>query len=159
MENRTYRYFKGDALFPFGYGLSYTTFHFDNLRIDRDSVQAGGKVVVTADVTNTGDTAGDEVVQLYVRQVSNPAAPIKELKGFKRINLQPGEKRRVAFTLSVNQLAVYDEELRAAVRPGRVDVSVGSSSQSLPLAGSFEIIGPPTGVSDNRVFFSSVDVT
>ena len=159
MENRTYRYFKGDALFPFGYGLSYTTFHFDNLRIDRDRVQAGGKIVITTDVTNTGDRAGDEVVQLYTRHTAVPGAPLKELKGFKRINLGAGERKTVAFTLFVNQLAVYDEELLATVKPGAVDVFVGNSSQYLPLVGSFEIAGPTVGVRKNRVFFSSVDVT
>ena len=79
---RTYRYFRGEPLFPFGYGLSYTTFEFDNLDIDRAEVRVGGQVAVSVDVTNAGDRAGDEVVQLYVRRRdATVPRPIKELKG------------------------------------------------------------------------------
>jgi beta-glucosidase len=158
MENRTYRYFKGQPLFSFGHGLSYTTFQFDNLRIDRAEVEVGGKVTITVDVTNCGSRAGDEVVQLYTRQFVAPPRPIKELKGFKRMTLLPGERKTVTFTIHANQLSVYDEKMLAAVHPGKVEVMVGNSSTSLPLGGSFEIVGESADVRNNKVFFSDVHV-
>jgi len=159
MDGRTYRYFHGAPLFPFGHGLSYTTFHFSNLRLDRATAAAGDVVNVSADITNTGDRPGDEVVQLYVRQASATDRLVKEVKGFKRLNLSPGECRTVTFTLSVNQLAGYDDELLAAVRPGAVEVMVGNSSANLPLRGTFEILGPKTGVAGEKVFFSRAQVS
>lgn len=158
MENRTYRYYKGKPLYPFGYGLSYTTFSFTNLHIDRPEVKAGGQVNVSVDITNCGDRAGDEVVQLYTRQFIAPPRPIKELKGFKRITLQPGQCKRVTFSLYVNQLGVYDEESTSMVHPGLVEVMVGNSSANLPLKGAFAIIGPSADVSRDKVFFSKVQV-
>jgi beta-glucosidase len=158
MANRTYRYFSGEPLYAFGHGLSYTTFRYHNLRIDRAEAEAGGAVKVSIDVANSGERAGDEVVQLYTRQTVAAPRPLKELKGFKRISLRPGECQTVTFTLYVNQLSVYDEALLAAVHPGRVEVMVGNSSASLPLRGAFEIVGPPAGVSNEKVFFSDVQV-
>jgi len=155
MEGRTYRYFRGEPLFPFGYGLSYTTFQLDNLQMDQSKVKAGGQVAIHADVTNTGDRAGDEVVQLYTRHRDAAAPhPIKELKGFKRVTLQPGERKTVSFALYVNQLGVYDEQGRYIVQPGTIEVMVGRSSQHLPLTGEFEIVGQPTDVGADKVFFS-----
>jgi len=159
MDGRTYRFFQGAPLFPFGHGLSYTSFRYDNLSIDRSAAAAGESVNISAEVTNAGTRAGDEVVQLYIRQASAADRLIKELKGFKRISLMPGECKRVTFTLSVNQLADYDDELLAAVRPGQVEIMVGNSSANLPLRGSFEIAGPTTGVRDEKVFFSRVQVS
>jgi beta-glucosidase len=157
MEGRTYRYFRGEPLFPFGHGLSYTTFEFDNLRIDRAEVGVGGKVAISVDVTNTGDRAGDEVVQLYVRQRdATVPRPIKELKGFKRITLQLGERRTVIFALYANQLGLVDEETAFVIQPGAVEVMVGNSSQHLPLAGTFEIVGQSANVGQDKVFFSDV---
>jgi beta-glucosidase len=159
MEGRTYRYFRGEPLFPFGHGLSYTTFEFDNLRIDRAEVGVGGKVAISVDVTNTGDRAGDEVVQLYVRQRdATVPRPIKELKGFKRITLQPGECGTVIFTLYANQLGLVDEEMAFVIQPGAVEVMVGNSSQHLPLTGTFEIVGQTTDISEEKVFFSDVRI-
>ena len=130
MEGRTYRYFGGEPLFPFGYGLSYTTFEFGRFA-DSPSAgynrRAGGRQRL--DVTNTGELAGDEVVQLYVR---HPGAavprPIKELKGFKRIHLEPGESKTVTFSLHTQQLGYYDEAMHYAIHPGTVEVLVGRSS-------------------------------
>ncbi len=157
MQGRTYRYFCGEPLFPFGHGLSYTIFELANLRLDRHEVPVGGQVNVSADVTNTGSRAGDTVVQLYV---NHPAAtvprPIKELKGFLRIHLQPGEHRTVTFGLHTHQLGYHDEALHYAVHPGPVQVWVGHSSQDLPLAARFEILGPRTAV--RKVFSSSVRI-
>lgn len=158
MENRTYRYFKGQPLFAFGHGLSYTTFQFDNLQVDQAEVAVGGKVKVSVDVTNCGSRAGDEVVQLYTRQFVAPPRPIKELKGYKRISLLPGECKTVTFTLHTNQLSVYDAEMLAAVHPGKVEIMIGSSSADVPLKGAFEIIGNSADVRNNKVFFSDVAV-
>jgi beta-glucosidase len=160
MEGRTYRYFQGEPLFPFGYGLSYTSFKFDNLHIDQTKAQVGSKVAISVDVTNMGDRTGDEVVQLYTRHRDTAAPhPIKELKGFKRITLQPGERRTVTFTLHTHQLGFYDETMRYVVQPGPVEVMIGQSSEHLALTGRVEIVGQPTDVSANKAFFSQVQVT
>ena len=141
MQGRTYRYFQGDPLFPFGYGLSYTRFDFDNLRIDRPRVRVGDRVTISMDVTNSGDRTGDQVVQLYTRYAeADNTRPARELKGFKRITLQPGECTTVTLCLHTNQLAFCDGTQRFAVHPGVVTVMVGDSSQHLPLTGTFEIV-------------------
>jgi len=159
MEGRTYRYFQGEPLFPFGHGLSYTTFQFDNLHIDRSTVKAGGSIAVSLDVTNTGDRTGDEVIQLYVRHRDvTVTRPFKELKGFKRITLQPGERKTVTFTLYTHQLGIYDEAMQFVVQPGTVEVMVGNASNHLPLTGTFEIAGQTTDISDDKVFFSDVNI-
>ncbi len=159
MEGRTYRYFKGEPLFPFGYGLSYTTFALENLHIAPERVAVGGEVTVSVDVVNTGPRAGDEVVQLYVhhRDVPGPR-PIKELKGFQRVRLQPGERKTVVFTLHTHQLGLHDDSGRYMVWPGTADVMVGHSSRDLPLVGTVEIVGEPTDVARTKVFFSRVQV-
>jgi len=159
MEGRTYRYFKGEPLFPFGYGLSYTTFALENLRVAPEGVEAGNEVTVSVDVVNTGPRAGDEVVQLYVHHRDAPGPrPIKELKGFQRVHLQPGERKTVVFTLHTHQLGLYDDSGRYIVWPGTVDVMVGHSSRDLPLVGTVEIVGEPTDVARTKVFFSRVRV-
>jgi beta-glucosidase len=155
MEGRTYRYFRGEPLFPFGYGLSYTTFEFDNLHISQSQVQVGSQVTVSCDVTNTGEWSGDEVVQLYVRHPdATVPRPIKELKGFQRITLGPGECKTVTFLLHTHQIGYYDESMCYTVWPGMVEVMVGNWSQNLPLIGQFEIVGERAEVS--KVFFSQV---
>ncbi len=152
MENRTHRYFRGEPLFPFGHGLSYTTFEFDNLHLDSLQVQVGGQVDISADVTNTGDRAGDEVVQLYVRhRDATVPRPIKELKGFRRVTLEPGERKRVTFALHTHQLGYYDEAMGYVVQPGTVEVMVGGSSEHLPLTGALEIIGQTTDAGDDKL--------
>ena len=116
-------------LYPFGFGLSYTTFEYSNLRLTPPKMGVTGKTVVSVDVTNTGTRKGDEVVQLYVH---DPAAslvrPIRELEGFKRITLEPGEKRTVTLTLSADQMAFYDSRMKRVVEPGMFDVMIGTSS-------------------------------
>lgn len=126
-------------LFPFGYGLSYTQFRLSNLQLSAQSILPNGKLTVSAEVENTGKRAGDEVVQLYIRDVAaSVTRPVKELKGFERITLQPGEKRRVTFTLAPEQLAFYNREMRFAVEPGEFKVFVGNSSEG-GLEGSFQV--------------------
>ena len=140
MQGRTYRYFAGQPLFPFGHGLSYTTFALDNLRLSRHEVGPGEGVEVSVDVTNTGSRAGDEVVQLYIRHLDAAAPrPIKELKGFRRVNLGPGQRTTVTFELDGRHLAYYDEAMRYGVHPGTVEVLVGRSSADLPLAGRLRV--------------------
>jgi beta-glucosidase len=159
MEGRTYRYFRGEPLFAFGHGLSYTTFEFDNLHVSHSEIKAGSTVAVSVDVTNSGDRAGDEVVQLYTRHSAAPSPrPIKELKGFKRFSLEAGERKTMTFTLSTDQLASWDEGGQWMVLPGTVEVMVGDSSQHLPLSGTFEIVGQPADVNNDRTLFSDVKI-
>ena len=159
MEGRTYRYFDGEPLYAFGYGLSYTQFQFDNLQIAPSKILAGNEVTVACDVSNTGDRAGDEVVQLYIRhpQATVPS-PIKALKGFARVTLEPGETRTISFTLHTDLLAIYDEDMRHMVQPGAVELMIGNSSDYLPLTGQLEIAGPSTEVSRNKAFFCRVRI-
>jgi beta-glucosidase len=142
MEGRTYRYFHGEPLYPFGHGLSYTTFAASDLRIHPAKVTHGGQIAVSVSVTNTGDRAGDEVVQLYIRHPdATVPRPSKELRDFKRAHLEPGEYKAVTFMLHTHQLGYYDGEGHYAVHPGVVEVLIGTSSQNLPLDGRFEIVG------------------
>ena len=128
-------------LYPFGYGLSYTTFKYTNLRITPAQQGPGGRIEVAADVTNTGARAGEEVVQLYVRDdYSTVITYEKMLRGFARVALQPGETRPVNFTLKPEHLALYDRAHQWTVEPGRFTVWVGASSEDLRLEGSFEIV-------------------
>jgi beta-glucosidase len=130
-------------LFPFGHGLSYTTFTYANLQISPEKSPAGGAIEISCDITNTGARAGDEVVQLYVRDdYSSVITFEKVLRGFARVNLQPGEIRPVKFTLRPADLALYDRDQRWTVEPGRFTVMVGASSDDTRLRGSFTITRP-----------------
>ncbi|MCS6803619.1 MAG: glycoside hydrolase family 3 N-terminal domain-containing protein [Acidobacteriota bacterium] len=116
-------------LFPFGYGLSYTTFALSNLQLSHQRIPTNGRLTVSVDVQNTGQRAGDEVVQLYIRDVvASVTRPVRELKGFQRITLQPGETRRVQFTLGPEHLGFYNRQMRFVVEPGEFIVFVGNSS-------------------------------
>jgi len=117
-------------LFPFGFGLSYTRFAFEHLRLDRTAIAASETARVSVDVVNTGERAGDEVVQLYIRDlVSSVTRPVKELKGFQRITLEPGERRTVVFDVTPEHLAFYDINMEWRVEPGEFRLMVGSSSR------------------------------
>src|SRR5688572_15149887 len=117
-------YLNGKPLFAFGHGLSYTTFKYDGLKVSADQLRADGKVTVTMDVSNTGERSGDEVVQLYTRATkSSVARPAKELRGFQRISLQPGETKSVTFALPAEKLAFWDERThRFLVEPGAYEI-------------------------------------
>lgn len=118
--------------FPFGFGLSYTQFKITNLQLSTQRLRPDGKLTVTVEVENVGRRAGDEVVQLYIRDVAaSMTRPVKELKGFQRITLRPGEKRRVEFILGPESLGFYNREMRFVVEPGEFKVMVGSSSEDL----------------------------
>ena len=145
-------------LFPFGHGLSYTRFEFSNLCIDPPRVEVGS-VRISLDIKNIGERTGDEVVQLYVRdEFASVPRPVKELKGFKRIKLDPGETRSVVFDLSVDQLAFYDQDMHLVVEPGTIHVMVGSSSEDIRLSGSFEILGSQKRCVPARIFTCPVEV-
>ena len=127
-------------LFPFGHGLSYTKFKIANLQLSAPRIQAGGKLTVSVEVENVGTRAGDEVVQLYVRDpVATMTRPVKELKGFQRLTLQPGEKRRVEFVLDREHLGFWNREMRFVVEPGEFRVMVGSSSANV-IEAKFEVV-------------------
>ena len=126
----------GMPLFPFGFGLSYTTFEYSNLRIEPVSIAADGSATVRATVRNTGTRAGDEVVQLYVRDVlASVARPILELKGFQRVSLDPGAAREVSFTLGPEELRMLDRDRKWVVEPGAFRVLIGASSKDIRLRG------------------------
>jgi beta-glucosidase len=132
----------GAPLFPFGHGLSYTTFAWDSLAIDvLDSVAGpGARVRVAARITNTGTRAGDEVVQLYLRdEVTGVTQPLIRLAGVARTTLAPGASTRVVFTLDADALALLDRDLRRTVEPGRFRIMLGASSRDIRLRGRFEL--------------------
>ncbi len=131
MSNRTYRYFPGTPLYPFGYGLSYTTFAYSNARADRQEMTAGGAVTVSVEVKNTGTMAGDEVVQVYVSQPQVAGAAIRALAGFQRVHLNPGETKPVAIRLRDRELSTVDDSGRRRLVPGTVDLWIGGGQ---PLA-------------------------
>jgi beta-glucosidase len=125
MNNRTYRYFKGEAQYPFGYGLSYTTFKYDMLNVPATAA-IGKNVTVSARITNTGKKDGDEVVQLYIsHQGVQGKAPLESLKGFQRITLKTGESKTVSFTLTPEQLSIVSEDGKMQEPKGKVELSIG----------------------------------
>lgn len=127
------------ALFPFGHGLSYTTFEYSGLQVDSE-LNPGGMVTVQCDVRNSGPVAGDEVVQMYIQdEYACVPRPVKELKGFLRVRLEPGQTARVQFQLTAEHLAYYDEEMRLVVEPGPILVRVGSSSEDIRQQGWFQV--------------------
>ncbi|HYW70898.1 MAG TPA: glycoside hydrolase family 3 C-terminal domain-containing protein [Pyrinomonadaceae bacterium] len=152
MQGRTYRYFKGEPLYPFGFGLSYTSFKYDNLKLSTTQVTAGQGLRVTADVQNTGDRAGDEVVQMYVSHLgASVPVPIRSLAGISRVSLKPGEKRSVTFTLTPQQLSVIDNRGKRIAEPGQFQIAVGGKQPGFKgrsdaattgvVSGNFEVTG------------------
>ena len=134
---RGYLFDTTEPLWPFGYGLSYTTFALENLALDRAEMGAGDTATVSVEVVNTGDRAGDEVVQLYVRDVvSSVTRPVKELKGFERVTLAPGERRTVSFSVGPEQLRFFNRAMERVVEPGEFELMVGSNSVDLRDGGS-----------------------
>lgn len=146
-------------LYPFGYGLSYTQFQFANLRLSQPTLAADETVQISADVTNVGSRAGDEVVQLYVQDLfASVTRPVQELKGFKRLHLAPGETKTVTFTLAASQLGFYNQAMEFIVEPGTVRLMVGNSSAHLPLQADLEVVGE-TAVVRHKTFFSQVTIS
>ena len=135
----TYMYLETKPLFPFGHGLSYTDFKYSKLNISSKQIVANGPLTINVDVKNTGKREGDEVVQLYVRDViCRVKRPLKELRGFERISLNPGETKTVTFILPFDKLSFYDEKTHQfIVEPGTFEVMIGSSSEDIRLKGDF----------------------
>ena len=130
--HRGYQFESKDPLFPFGFGLSYTTFDIGAPRLSASQIQTNGQVTVSVDVRNTGKVAGDEVVQLYIhQQVSSVTRPVKELKGFRRVTLAPGQATTVEFTLDHTALEMWDEHMKHVVEPGTFDIMSGPDSANL----------------------------
>jgi beta-glucosidase len=140
MANRTYRYFKGEPLYKFGYGLSYTTFAYDNLTLSTSTLHAGDSLTVEADVKNTGSRAGDEVAELYLMPPQSSFSPALVLDGFTRIHLTPGEIKHIIFTLDPRTLSQVDDKGVRAVMPGSYRIAVGSYQ--------------PTATSNNQATFT-----
>jgi beta-glucosidase len=130
--HRGYLFDSKEPLFPFGFGLSYTTFETGPPRLSATQIRADQPVSVMVDVTNTGKVAGDEVVQLYLHHVvSSVTRPVKELKGFRRVTLAPGERTSVQFTLDRDALSFWDEHMKRTVEPGAIEIMAGPSSVDL----------------------------
>ncbi|MEM2926091.1 MAG: glycoside hydrolase family 3 N-terminal domain-containing protein [Candidatus Bathyarchaeia archaeon] len=154
---RDYVFMSAKPLFPFGYGLSYTRFEYSSLKIYPERINPAGRVSITFEIKNIGDKRGDEVVQLYVHDpLASVSRPIKELKGFKRLTLEPDEKKKLSFTLFMDQLAFYDRYMRLVVEPGLYEVMIGSSSEDIRLTGKFEVMGETRVLSALHNFFSKV---
>ena len=127
-------------LFPFGYGLSYTTFAYDKLHLSADTLRMNEILTITANLTNAGKYAGTEVVQLYVRdKVGSVTRPVKELKGFQRIALQPGETKTVTFELPISDLAFWNIDMKKVVEPGEFTLWIGTNSSD-GLSADFEVL-------------------
>jgi beta-glucosidase len=149
MKGRTYRYFTGEPLYPFGYGLSYSSFKYGNLSFDKNSVAAFDDVTASVDVKNTGSTASDEVVELYLTHPGVKGAPLRALAGFKRLHLEPGETRKVQIQIPNRNLSYVDENGARRISPGKIEVWVGGGQpvgrggvpQTAGVSGSFMIAG------------------
>ncbi len=128
-------------LFPFGYGLSYTQYEYSNLRIDPPQIHPEGMARVSVEVKNTGDRAGTETVQLYIHETAGPVAtPVKQLRGFERVDLKPGETKNVTLTLTPEDLQLLDRDMHWRVVPGDFEIMVGKSSEDLPLQGVLKVV-------------------
>jgi beta-glucosidase len=133
----------GTPLYPFGYGLSYTQFQYSNIRVDPAQLDTEGNAHVSVDVENSGKRAGVETVQLFVHERFSPVStPVKQLRGFERVAIEPGQKKTVSFTLTPEDLKLLDRDMRWIVAPGMFDVMIGKSSAEIVLQGTLEVKGP-----------------
>jgi beta-glucosidase len=142
-HGRTYMYFRGDPLYPFGYGLSYTTFAYQNIKIQGDRLLPEKSITVSAEISNTGHIAGDEIAQFYLHASGKQQRPIRQLAGFQRISLQPGEKKTVTFSLMHDHIALRywdDVKEQFAYDPGTVELQIGSSSADIHLRGDVVLV-------------------
>jgi beta-glucosidase len=147
--NRSYAFSTRKPLYAFGYGLSYTTFHFENLRVEPKQIGVGGTAKASVDITNTGSREGDEVPQLYIHQkIASVTRPVMQLEGFQRIALKAGEKKTVEFTITPEMLSMLDVDMHRVVEPGIFEVMVGPSSDQtstvpLHVVGTYGETGMP----------------
>jgi len=144
MKGRTYRYFEGEPLWPFGYGLSYTTFSYSNLTLPDAPINAGDSVDTSVTVANTGKVAGDEVVQLYLKFPDLSGAPIRALRGFQRVHLDPGASQKVEFHLKPRDLSMVTELGDIIVAEGQYTASIGGGQPKTnagSVGGAFHVKG------------------
>ncbi|HTP68788.1 MAG TPA: glycoside hydrolase family 3 C-terminal domain-containing protein, partial [Dongiaceae bacterium] len=144
MKGRTYRYFEGKPLFPFGYGLSYTSFSYRWLRLPKKAISAGDPLVAEVTVANTGKREGDEVVQLYLGFPNVPGAPLRALRGFKRVHLKPGEAQTVRFELKDRDLSMVTDAGEPIIAEGKYSLSIGGGQPATgvpTVLGTFEVKG------------------
>lgn len=155
-------YLHGDtsAQFPFGHGLSYTSFKYSNLTIDDSKAQANGVIKARLSITNTGQYDGEEVVQFYVRdKFASVTRPVKQLKGFKRVALKTGESAKLEFSLPVNMLAFYDAQMQFIVEPGDIELMVGSSSKDIRQSLVFKVSGDTSVIhQEQKAYLSQVQI-
>jgi beta-glucosidase len=147
MKGRTYRYFEGKPLYPFGYGLSYTTFSYSSLSLPKSAIEAGDPFTAEVKVTNTGKREGDEVAQLYLAFPNVAGAPLRALRGFKRVHLKPGESQTVHFELRDRDLNMVSEAGEPIVAEGKYSVSIGGgqpNTESPAVSGTFQVKGTRT---------------
>lgn len=155
-----YVFEKTTPLYPFGHGLSYTSFEYSDLIILPKQAAENECIDICLKVKNVGKTAGDEVVQLYTHdEYASTPRPIKELKSYRRVTLDPGEVRTITFHLPVNQLAFYNNDLKLVLEPGTIEVMVGSSSEDIRLRERFEIIGPQIIEVKDQIFVCPVSIS
>lgn len=146
-------------LFPFGHGVSYTTFEVSNLQLSSAEVSTDGELVVTVDVANTGDRAGAEVVQVYLSDLAGQVVrPIKQLTAYTKVPLEPGQKRTVSFSLHTDLMSFTGLDLKRIVEPGAMKVSVGVSSEDLPLVGDFRLVGDLREVAEGRTLLPAITI-
>jgi beta-glucosidase len=141
MKGRTYRYFTGEPLYPFGYGLSYTTFEYSNLSFDKPSVGGSDDLTARVDVKNTGTMAGDEVVEVYVTHPGVDGAPVRALAGFKRVHVAPGATEHVQVIIPNRQLSVVDADGARKIIPGDLQVWVGGGQPIARIANAVGVQG------------------
>ena len=140
-ERRGYVDMPATPLYEFGFGLSYTKFSYDNLRITPGQTRSEGQVQVSVDVKNIGEREGDEVVQLYIHHLTGSVvSPVQQLKGFDRISLKPGEGKTVTFTLTPEELSILNQDMHWVVEPGPIDIMVGASSRDIRQKGKLQIV-------------------
>jgi beta-glucosidase len=147
MKGRTYRYFEGKPLYPFGYGLSYTTFSYRGLRLPKKTITAGDPLITEVTVANTGKREGDEVVQLYLSFPGVPGAPLRALRGFRRVHLEPGESQSVRFELKDRDLSMVNDAGEPIVAEGKYSLSIGGGQPNTgapTVLGTFQVKGTRT---------------
>ena len=140
-SGRTYMYFKGQPLYPFGYGLSYSTFSYSKLKTSEANLMRDGSITVNVEIENTGKSAGDEVVQLYVKHLNSQVSrPSQELKGFQRVNLKAGERKTVAIPLAAKRLAYWDISKNDwQVERDSIEIRIGASSADIRLQQAIKV--------------------
>jgi len=144
MKGRTYRYFERKPLYPFGYGLSYTTFSYRGLKLPKNAIKAGDPLPAEVTITNTGKVEGDEVAQLYLSFPAVSGAPLRALRGFKRVHLKPGESQEILFELKDRDLSMVSEAGDPIIAAGTYSVSIGGGQPNAgapAVSGTFQLSG------------------